>query len=48
MTAGKKENLQSCGLEYVSSPKIDQHQFAPNKISTQSREMVMRIRKMIA
>ena len=29
------------------SPKSDQHQFSPNNINTQSKEMVMRINKMI-
>ena len=29
------------------SPKSDQHQFSPNNINTQSREMVRRISKMI-
>ena len=29
------------------SPKSDQHQFSPNNISTQSREKVRRINKMI-
>ena len=29
------------------SPKSDQHQFSPNNINTQSREMVWRINKMI-
>ena len=29
------------------SPNSDQHEFSPNNISTLSREMVMRVNKMI-
>ena len=41
-----KTNLSSMKLWFALSPKSDQHQFSPNKISTWSREKVMGIDKM--